>query len=329
VRGYGGCAAISVQRPDKSQIVGRGVQLIFWSKKGIIKAKIGGGFMERFCDLHTHSVFSDGTYTPAQLIKEAEEKKLAAIALTDHNTVAGLPDFLAAAQGREVEAVAGVEFSTDYNGTELHILALYLKEEYFAQVTALMDDYNRRKDQSNADLVEKLNHLGYAISYDAIKASTPKGQVNRALIAAELLKNGYVDSVQDAFKRLLNPKHGHYTPPRRHTPAEMIPIIRDMGAVAVLAHPYLNLKQEELVPFLESAVKQGLQGMEVYYSTYDQDTTALAMDTAAAFGLQPSGGSDFHGENKPDIRLGEGRGGLAIPEMLHWQLKALSKTEKY
>ena len=86
--------------------------------------------MERYCDLHTHSVFSDGTYTPAQLLQEAEEKKLTAIALTDHNTVAGLPDFLAV-QSR-VEAVPGVEFSTDYNGTELHILALYLKTEYFS-----------------------------------------------------------------------------------------------------------------------------------------------------------------------------------------------------
>ena len=272
--------------------------------------------MERYCDLHTHSVFSDGTYTPAQLLQEAEERNLTAIALTDHNTVAGLPDFLAAAEGRNVEAVPGVEFSTDYNGVELHILALYMKPEYFGQVTALMDDYNRRKDQSNADLVAKLNQLGYLISYDKIKSATPKGQVNRALIAAELLSCGYVDSVQDAFKRLLSPKHGHYVPPRRHTPAEMIPIIRDLGAVSVLAHPYLNLKQEELAVFLEQATRQGLQGMEVYYSTYDAATTALALDTAAAFGLKKSGGSDFHGENKPDIRLGEGRGGLRVPA--HW-----------
>lgn len=284
--------------------------------------------MERYCDLHTHSVFSDGTYTPAQLLQEAEEKKLTAIALTDHNTVAGLPDFLAAARGREVEAVPGVEFSTDYNGTELHILALHLKEACFAQVTDLMEDYNRRKDQSNADLVDKLNRAGYALDYDKIKAATPKGQVNRALIAAELLKLGYVESVQDAFKRLLSPKHGLYIPPRRHTPLQMLDIIHDLGAVSVLAHPYLNLKQETLVPLLEQAVSRGLQGMEVYYSTYDDATTALAMDTAAAFHLLPSGGSDFHGENKPDIRLGEGRGGLAVPDQFHRKLKELSKTKK-
>lgn len=269
--------------------------------------------MERFCDLHTHSVYSDGTYTPAQLLQEAEERNLTAIALTDHNTVAGLPDFLAAAQGSGVEAVPGVEFSTDYNGIELHILALYLKTEYFSQVMDLMEDYHRRKDQSNADLVTALNRAGYQIDYDKIKAATPEGQVNRALIAAELTALGYTASIQDAFKRLLSPKHGYYVPPRRHAPQETLGIIHDLGAVSVLAHPYLNLKQEELTVFLEKATRQGLQGMEVYYSTYDPATTALALATAEAFGLKKSGGSDFHGANKPDIRLGEGRGGLLVP----------------
>ena len=275
--------------------------------------------MERYCDLHTHSVYSDGTYTPEQLLREAEEKKLAAIALTDHNTVNGLPDFLAV--NSRVEAVPGVEFSTDYNGIELHILALYLKTEYFPQVTALMEDYHRRKDQSNADLVMALNRAGYQIDYDKIKASTLEGHVNRALIAAELTAMGYTESIKAAFKQLLQPKHGYYNPPRRSTPEEILGIIRELGAVSVLAHPYLNLKQEELTVFLEQATKQGLQGMEVYYSTYDEATTALALDTAAAFGLKKSGGSDFHGTNKPDIRLGEGRGNLQIPASWLEELK--------
>ena len=284
--------------------------------------------MEFYCDLHTHSVFSDGTYTPAQLLQEAERKNLTAIALTDHNTVAGLPDFLAAAEGRRVEAVPGVEFSTDYNGTELHILALYLNPQYFDQVNTLMQEYHHRKDRSNADLVEKLNRAGYAISYEKIKASTPNGQVNRALIAAELTALGYTESIQDAFKKLLSPKHGYYTPPRRQTPQEMLGIIRDLGAVSVLAHPYLNLKQDELRHFLEQAVKQGLQGMEVYYSTYDEATTEAALAMAAEFRLLPSGGSDFHGENKPDIQLGWGRGGLRVPARFHEGLKGSLKNKK-
>ena len=279
--------------------------------------------MERYCDLHTHSVFSDGTYTPRQLLEEAEQKNLSAIALTDHNTVSGLPEFLSIAEEKKVEAIPGVEFSTDYNGNEMHILALYLKTEYFGQVTAMMEDYNHRKDLSNADLVSKLNHAGYRIDYNKIKASTPLGHVNRALIAAELMNMGYVDSVQNAFKQLLSPKCGYYVPPRQYTPQEMLGFIRDLGAVSVLAHPYLSLKADAVYPFLQDMEPYGLMGMEVFYSTYDEATTAAAVAMADEFHLAYSGGSDFHGENKPDISLGEGRGGLRVPAAWAEKLKAM------
>lgn len=282
--------------------------------------------MEFCCDLHTHSVFSDGTYTPAQLLEEAGQRGLKAIALTDHNTVAGLPDFLAAAEGSPVEAIPGVEFSTDYEGTELHILALYLKKEHFSQVTELMAQYHRRKEQSNVDLVEKLNRVGYDIDYEKIKASTPKGQVNRALIAAELTRKGYSGSVKEAFETLLRQKCGYYTPPQRFTPEQMLGMIHDFGAVSVLAHPYLNLKQEQLHHFLELAKPWGLQGMEVRYSTYDEATTAAATAMADEFGLLYSGGSDFHGKNKPDIQLGQGRGLLTVPAT--WAAKIRENVQK-
>lgn len=282
--------------------------------------------MELCCDLHTHSVFSDGTYTPRQLLEEARQRQLAAIALTDHNTVAGLPDFLAAAEGQPVEAIPGVEFSTDYEGTELHILALYLKPEHFSHVTELMAQYHRRKEQSNIDLVEKLNQAGYHISYDKIKSSTPEGQVNRALIAAELTACGYTASVKEAFERLLRQKCGYYTPPQRFTPKEMLGIIQDLGAVSVLAHPYLNLKEAELRRFLEQAKTWGLQGMEVRYSTYDDATTRAALAAADDFGLLYSGGSDFHGKNKPDIQLGQGRGALTVPAT--WVSKIRENVQK-
>lgn len=283
--------------------------------------------MERCCDLHTHSVFSDGTYTPAQLLEEAEERNLTAIALTDHNTVAGLPDFLAAAQGRKVEAVPGVEFSTDYEGIELHILALYLKPEYFSHVTELMAQYHRRKEQSNIDLVENLNRAGYRISYEKIKASTPEGQVNRALIAAELTAKGYTVSVKEAFERLLRQKCGYYTPPQRYTPEEMLGMIRELGAVSVLAHPYLNLTEEQLRYFLQQAKLWGLQGMEVRYSTYYETTTMAAQAAADDFDLLYSGGSDFHGKNKPDIQLGQGRGTLTVPAI--WATKIRENVQKF
>lgn len=269
--------------------------------------------MTAFCDLHTHSVFSDGTDTPAQLLDRAEGLGLAAIALTDHNTVAGLQGFLAAAEGRDIWAIPGTEFSTDWQGTELHILGLFLKPEDFPKITAVLDDYTRRKDRSNAELVEKLNRAGYAVSYEKIKAATPNGQVNRAIIAAELTAQGYTSSIQAAFKELLSPKHGYYTPPTRPDPCEIIRFISSLGAVAVLAHPFLNLEEDALRAFLAEAVPAGLAAMEVSYSTYDGETSRKAMEIAGEHGLLPSGGSDYHGGNKPHIAMGTGMGDLGIP----------------
>ena len=272
--------------------------------------------MSVFCDLHTHSNFSDGTDTPEQLLDKAEKAGLGAVALTDHNTVKGLPDFLKAARGKTVRAIAGTELSSDYNGIELHILALFLRPEQFDAVTEKMDDYHRRKEQSNLDLVDRLNKAGYALDYAVIKAATPEGQVNRALIAAELLRLGYVESVKDAFKRLLKPECGYYTPPCRPGPEETVRFIKSLGAVAVLAHPLLNLDEGQLRQLLPSLKEAGLDAMETIYSTYTPEETAVAKQIAEDFGLLESGGSDYHGSIKPHIQIGTGQGTLAVPEGL-------------
>ena len=140
-----------------------------------------------YCDLHTHSNFSDGTYSPAELIAEAARLGLSAIALTDHNTVAGLPDFMTAGQGSGVEAIPGCEFSTDYQGTELHILGLFIEPQHYATVTALLEKAQQEKERSNRNLVAALNDDGYTLDYDKI-CSTCNGQINRAHIAAELVR---------------------------------------------------------------------------------------------------------------------------------------------
>jgi predicted metal-dependent phosphoesterase TrpH len=282
--------------------------------------------MSLFCDLHNHSVFSDGTDTPAALIAFAEEKGLGAIALTDHNTVAGLPEFLKAAEGKKVRAIAGTEFSANYKGTELHILGLFLKPEHFPVITDLLENYRSRKEKSNLDLVQKLKEAGYTLDYESIKNSTPKGQVNRALIAAELTRLGYTESIQDAFKNLLSPKCGYYVPPVLPEPVEVIRFIKSLGAVAVLAHPFLNLNETELREFLKQAVPCGLDGMETDYSTYDPETTVTARRVAEDFGLLPSGGSDYHGGNKPHIQMGVGQGNLAVPQA--WMTELETRARK-
>lgn len=265
------------------------------------------------CDLHTHSVFSDGTCTPAELVDAALACGLSAIALTDHNTVDGLPDFLAAAEGKPIDAVAGVEFSVDYDGTELHLLGLYVPPAAFGQVADLMHRYNALKEQSNVALVAALNRAGYAIDYAAIKAKTPNGKCNRAHIAAALTEAGYTASVKEAFKTLLGKGGGYYVEPQRLTVWETIDFIRAIGAVPVLAHPFLNLDEERLTAFLPAAKARGLVGMECAYSLYDEETTAKSFALADANDLCYSGGSDFHGGNKPHIQLAVGQGNLCIP----------------
>ncbi len=269
--------------------------------------------MEKLCDLHVHSHFSDGTCSPAELISLANQAGLSAIALCDHNTVSGLPDFMAAGEGSGVETVAGIEFSTEYADTELHILGLFIKPEHYGIIHAMMEDLLRRKEQSYMDMVQRLQRAGYDLDYAAIKAATASGFVNRAVVGAELTRLGYAQSVQDAFKNLLAPKHGYYVPPKRPDAYEIIGFIKQLGAVAVLAHPFLNLDEAGLREFLPRAVEMGLDGMEVQYPKYDEATTALAGRMAREFGILPSGGSDFHGANKPDIAMGVGRGSLRIP----------------
>ena len=279
--------------------------------------------MENYCDLHNHSVFSDGTRTPAELIDEAVALGLSAIALTDHNTADGLNDFLAAAEGKPILAVPGTEFTVEYNGTELHLLGLFIDPIHFPAVQKISDDYLQRKAQSNLDLIDALNQGGYHVDFDEIRAQTPNGNVNRAHIAAALVEKGYVPTIKDAFKTLLSEDAGFFREPPKPDFWETLDFIISIDAVPVLAHPFLDLTEEQLIDFLPRAKERGLVGMEIIYSTYDEATTACAARLARDFGLMPSGGSDYHGAKKPDIRMGVGKGNLRIPAQWAENLKKL------
>ena len=267
---------------------------------------------DKFCDLHTHSVFSDGTWRPEDILREAERIGLCAVALTDHNTLAGIPDFLRAASGGSVEAVAGVEISTDYGSTELHVVGLFLPEDSFERVDSLLAKLRDRKDAANREMIARLVRDGYDLDFDEIKAES-EGLFNRAHIASRLMKGGYVGSIAEAFKTLLAKEGKYYVATKRLPVLEVIGFLREIGAVPVLAHPFLNLTEDELREFLPIAKKHGLTAMETIYSTYDENTVRLSRMIAKEFGLSESGGSDFHGERKPDILLGRGYGELAVP----------------
>ena len=274
------------------------------------------------CDLHTHSIYSDGTYSPAEIIDEAIKIGLSAVALTDHNTVDGLKDFISSARGKGIEIVPGAEFSVDYEGTELHLLGLFIKPEHFNAVSELMLSVNKSKEESNLALIQSLSLAGYPLDYEAIKGKTPNGKVNRSQIADAMLEKGYVSSKDEAFATILSPEVGHYKEPKRLTALEMIDFIKSIGAVPVLAHPFLNLdEKDKVMKFLRSAKEIGLVGMECYYPTYSEETTQMALRAANELGLVPSGGSDFHGAAKADISLGRGKGSVKVPFESYLRLK--------
>ena len=271
------------------------------------------------CDLHTHSVFSDGTYTPGEIIAEAKRLGLI-VALTDHNTAAGLPEFMDAAQKLGVTAVPGVEFSTEYNGKELHLLGLFVLPEHYAAVERMVKEQHVLKEISNMELVERLNQAGYLIDYMKVKRRNPNGNANRAHMAAELLDQGYVTSIREAFDTILSDNGGFYVPPSRLQLIDVIKELRRIGVLPILAHPLQELTEPELRDLLPNAIEAGLAGMETMHSSYTPETIALAEKIAAEFNLLSSGGSDFHGSVKPGISLGTGRGWLCIPSKTYSNL---------
>ena len=268
--------------------------------------------MNRTCDLHCHSSFSDGSLTPAELIRLAEQQGLSALALTDHNTSAGLKEFMEAGKDSDVIAVPGCEFSTEWNDKEIHVVGLFFQEKYWNEIEDFLELSHIAKINSNLALIANLNRAGYQVSEEEASALT-KGDFNRSHIARVLMKKGYVHSVQEAFDTLLKEGKGFYTPAKKISPMTGIRFIKVYGATAIIAHPFLNLSLEELKVFLPQAKEAGLDAIETLYTEFDEETTRTAIALAEEYGLKQSGGSDFHGAAKPDIFLGTGRGNLRIP----------------
>ena len=283
--------------------------------------------MEEYCDLHTHSHYSDGSDSPAEVIRKAKKMGLCAIALTDHNTVAGLPEFMESARERHIQAIPGVEISAGYQGKELHIVGLFLPMNRLDEIQPFLDSILRRKEESNHRLVENLARAGYPIDYGFLLESHPTGNINRAGIATAMLKKGYISSRDEAFQGILHPEKGIYQPPEQICVFEAIGFLAAFGAVSVLAHPFLKLSEPELREFLPVAMQYGLSAMETMYSTFSPAQTTLAREIAQAYGLKESGGSDFHGAIKPDICLGTGKGDLCVPDELVHGFRAFRKEQ--
>lgn len=275
-------------------------------------------------DLHVHSTYSDGTFSPAELVQNAADIGLAAIALTDHDTTAGIDEAQAAAENTEVELIPGIELSCNYRGfKEIHIVGLYINKNDIKFKEAIeLARFSR--DERNVKIAGLFQKLGIPVSVDALLHEYDNAVITRAHFADWLVKHNYVQSRKEAFSRYLNDNGPCYVPRERMSAAYAISLIINAGGIPVLAHPTLyHLGNDVMRQMLGDLKADGLAGMECIYSTYTRGEELEMHRLAKEFNLLPSGGSDFHGANKPDISLGNGRGSLFVPVSVLDEIKKL------
>lgn len=282
----------------------------------------------RAIDLHTHTCKSDGSYTPTELVDYAIEKNLAAVAITDHDSIEGLDEAVAhAAALRErglpsVEVVPGIEFSTKYEKQDVHIVGLYISYERDAFQSALGSFVDSRVNR-NRKMCENLQGAGIDITYEKLLAMYPDAVITRAHYASYLLEHGYVKSRQDAFARYLGDHTKYFVPREKVTPSQAVELILKADGIPILAHPPLyHMGNDRLDTLVSSLKADGLMGIEVFYSTYSNQDVRDMQRLAEKYDLLVSGGSDFHGANKPGLDLGCGYGRLYVPEETLLKIKA-------
>ena len=266
----------------------------------------------KYIDLHTHSVNSDGTLTPTELIKLAKEKNLAAVALTDHDTVNGLEEAFDAGKKYGVEVVSGIEFSVSAD-VEMHLIGLDFPLDS-PKITAVLDAMIKNRNTRNTKLLRILSELGMPLTEDDVLQFATSPVIGRSQFSRAMVKKGYVSSVAEAFDKYLAFGKPAYLPRETLSPTEAIRIIRESGGIAVLPHlNQIDKTDDELYELLKLLKSVGLDAVEGYYTEYTEEMNIKYRKMADDLGLKLSGGSDFHGENKIAHDIGTGGGNLRIP----------------
>ena len=285
----------------------------------------------KFIDLHTHSTFSDGTLTPTELVVYAYKKGLSAIALTDHDTIHGLPEAAFAASNLGIKLVTGVEISVIFNNgmhksKEFHLLGLGF-DPYGDIATKLEELENFRKER-NKLLIKKFAELDIDITLDEVLEISPSPNLTKAHFAQLLVKKGYANDQFDAFTKYFSGSVATNLPKKCLTPNKAIDLIHSCGGIAVLAHPLrYGLKRDEVAELITILKSYGLDAIEAIYSTHDLEDELFLRNIAKKENLGISGGSDYHGELKKGIDIGIGRGELEVSMQVWDELQKLN--DKY
>lgn len=264
-------------------------------------------------DLHTHSLCSDGAQTPTDVVRTAKDAGLSAIALSDHDNIDGVQEAMDAGKVLGVEVIPAVELSAQ-SDTELHILGYFI-DIHNKRLQDTMKYALQVRDERQEETCRKLNEQGFQITMDELREEAHGNPVLcRAHFAQIMVRKGYAESVKDAFNRYLSVGCYAYSNRQALTGPEAVSVIREAGGIAVAAHLHLiKMPDEQLREYLKSLIPYGLDGIEGYYTDYTPDMQARYQAMAKELGLVISGGTDYHGANKPHITIGKGRGNLEIP----------------
>ncbi len=282
----------------------------------------------RMIDMHVHSSASDGTFAPSDLLAEAKKAGLCAMALTDHDTMDGIEEAQQAANELGIELVPGVEISTEYNGREIHVLGYYVSQES-PRLKAMLEEFRDFRATRNVRMVERLREEGFSITMEQLREKFPDSVLTRAHMSRFLCDTGQLPDTRTAFSKYLGENCCCYIDRPKISPADAVELIREAGGLAVLAHPVLcNLPDEELLEMIAEMKQAGMCGLEAVYSENTADDEAHMKKLAEEFDLCVTGGSDFHGKNKPDIQLGKGKGNLHIPYAYLQSLKELQSNSE-
>ena len=277
-------------------------------------------------DLHIHSTASDGSLTPADIIDHAQKLNLAAIAITDHDSVDGSKEALQIDIPPSLHFLTGVEISAAHppffpGSGSFHILgyAIHLDNRDLNQALGKLQDARKNR---NPEILKRLNKLGFRISLEEVNQEVGEGQLGRPHIAYAMLKKGFVASINEAFDKYLGNAGPAYVDKDRIECEQAISIIRAAGGVPVLAHPaLLNIENDQkLDALLQNLVKIGLAGIEVYYPGHSPQQIRQYTELAENYGLLMTGGTDFHGSITPDTKMGSGDGDLFVPYTLYKEL---------
>lgn len=272
-------------------------------------------------DLHLHTTHSDGSQSPAEVVRLAHEAGVSALAITDHDITTGLPEAITAGQELGIEIIPGIEISSRHGESELHVLGYFLKWED-AQLNARLMTLREGRHRRNPKIIELLQAAGIDITYDEVRAVAGSDSVGRPHIARVLMEKKVVTTAKEAFDRFLAEGKAAYVSRDLPSPVDAIGWIKDAGGLAVLAHPtWVKTTEGTLTDLARQLKGQGLDGVEVHYSTHTPRQTRAYLSLAKQLGLLVTGGSDFHGMTKPDIEVGTGKGSLHVPDHLLPKLK--------